>query len=751
MADEYSKYKLFRKYKTEDGVNYTPLDEYQALYESGDGVDCSCGYRKYEWVESGKYECGSIKEIEITQNTTFYFDDINQTSIVGESASIVEIVIPKGYYNKEVTIGYHQVNCCDGGYVTKTLVENGEILLNDTFYAIRYEGSGATKSQCNGYELFTVNVGENVVLSEPIKIKLYNGRLSKILNEKKYCPTDSSYDELTGNVKRGDIYGLSFDCGYGGHYMDLDSGQEYDCGSDLYPKIEITRIDGDWNYEYNSDYGTYYITSSFIELKGETTARIYFKLSKPSNITLYGSSICTTSYYKMKISDIDSDISNASDVTYFEKTFTILDTDEHYVEIQYNKTSLVGDYSNIMNVTLKLSTDYNYNEKLYKYDIVKYDVNDTNVKEKLDYFIYKNKLVKLSEIDTNTPFKTFYFSKYLFNEIETTSIPFTQYFSTSPNNTDWDGVVVRYYPNTGKLDICDYHCSGFTEVNDMDIYTFTYPKNYNLYKIDTDRYNETFLNGIYVQPLTVNNCPCGYDSIEYIPSDDDEIIDGEDLFYYMDDITPLHTYRKVQGYKMCNGVNIGKHIGDYQYQIYEENKYYYDFTMGIVGSGKNTSKGLYVTPNYVISGEYYNRGQSYVVVSSTLDEGTIVVMPRSCNSGVFTYWYPLYSINSIFNITYSGSLSNMGDRVKSVRLPSFKHLIDCGNAFYSCSYLETVDATYTNVIPSQITNTSGMFNYCSSLKTLILGNVTQEQYDWWYQRLVDAGIQDNVTITYNIV
>ena len=49
MAEEYSKYKLFRKYKTEDGVNYTPLDEYQALYESGDGVDCSCGYRKYKW------------------------------------------------------------------------------------------------------------------------------------------------------------------------------------------------------------------------------------------------------------------------------------------------------------------------------------------------------------------------------------------------------------------------------------------------------------------------------------------------------------------------------------------------------------------------------------------------------------------------------------------------------------------------------------------------------------------------------
>lgn len=46
MVNDYSKYKLYRKYKTEDGVNYTPLDEYQALYESGDGKECDCGYRE---------------------------------------------------------------------------------------------------------------------------------------------------------------------------------------------------------------------------------------------------------------------------------------------------------------------------------------------------------------------------------------------------------------------------------------------------------------------------------------------------------------------------------------------------------------------------------------------------------------------------------------------------------------------------------------------------------------------------------
>lgn len=61
MASDYSKYKLYRKYKTEDGVNYTPLDEYQALYESGGGVDCDCGYRltKYVDYEPMEYKCSS--------------------------------------------------------------------------------------------------------------------------------------------------------------------------------------------------------------------------------------------------------------------------------------------------------------------------------------------------------------------------------------------------------------------------------------------------------------------------------------------------------------------------------------------------------------------------------------------------------------------------------------------------------------------------------------------------------------------
>lgn len=71
------------------------------------------------------------------------------------------------------------------------------------------------------------------------------------------------------------------------------------------------------------------------------------------------------------------------------------------------------------------------------------------------------------------------------------------------------------------------------------------------------------------------------------------------------------------------------------------------------------------------------------------------------------------------------------------------------NLFSGCTDLTTVTAENYDI--SSVTSYNNMFKNCRKLTSLILGNVTQEQYDWWYQRLVDAGIQNNVTITYNLI
>jgi surface protein len=69
--------------------------------------------------------------------------------------------------------------------------------------------------------------------------------------------------------------------------------------------------------------------------------------------------------------------------------------------------------------------------------------------------------------------------------------------------------------------------------------------------------------------------------------------------------------------------------------------------------------------------------------------------------------------------------------------------------FDYCMNLEILNVNGWDI--SKITSNLKTFNGCSKLRTLILGNVTQEQYDFWYQRLVDASIQNNVTIEYTLI
>lgn len=101
--------------------------------------------------------------------------------------------------------------------------------------------------------------------------------------------------------------------------------------------------------------------------------------------------------------------------------------------------------------------------------------------------------------------------------------------------------------------------------------------------------------------------------------------------------------------------------------------------------------------------------------------------------------------NMSFMFYYCGSLTS------SLDLSSFNtsNVTNMSNMFRNCYNLQTL-----NVIGWDISNvvfSANIFNNCPSLSKLILGKVSQEQYDWWYQRLVDVGIQDQVTIEYSIV
>ena len=79
--NEFGKYRLFRKYVSSDGVNYTPLDEYQALLVENDS--CQCGYRELEYRFDGEYKEDTFKKYEIWNEYSFCPSDSSYDELTG--------------------------------------------------------------------------------------------------------------------------------------------------------------------------------------------------------------------------------------------------------------------------------------------------------------------------------------------------------------------------------------------------------------------------------------------------------------------------------------------------------------------------------------------------------------------------------------------------------------------------------------------------------------------------------------------
>lgn len=137
------------------------------------------------------------------------------------------------------------------------------------------------------------------------------------------------------------------------------------------------------------------------------------------------------------------------------------------------------------------------------------------------------------------------------------------------------------------------------------------------------------------------------------------------------------------------------------------------------------------------------------------------------NTLIMDDWY-INNVNNIFNgnnVLKNLSLKNVNTSnttsmnnmfygcsgLTSLDLSSFdtSNVTDVMQMFQGCSSLQTLNVTGWDV--SNIEYTTFMFYNCSSLNKLILGSVTQEQYDWWYARLSSDNLQNKVTIEYTIV
>ena len=79
--NEFGKYRLFRKYVSYDGVEYTPLDEYQALLVENNS--CQCRYRELEYRFDGEYKNETFKKYEIWNEYSFCPTDSSYDELTG--------------------------------------------------------------------------------------------------------------------------------------------------------------------------------------------------------------------------------------------------------------------------------------------------------------------------------------------------------------------------------------------------------------------------------------------------------------------------------------------------------------------------------------------------------------------------------------------------------------------------------------------------------------------------------------------
>jgi len=140
-----------------------------------------------------------------------------------------------------------------------------------------------------------------------------------------------------------------------------------------------------------------------------------------------------------------------------------------------------------------------------------------------------------------------------------------------------------------------------------------------------------------------------------------------------------------------------------------------------------------------LEGEYYK-------YTTTLSEP---LTELKFNSGNL---FELYAIPQTTNVTTMNQMFYNGLCV-SLNLSSLNtsNVTNMQYMFYDCMNLTELNVTGWDVIQISANDSAFMFEGCTSLNKLILGKCSQATYNWWYARLRDSLIQNNVTIEYTIV
>ena len=128
--NEFGKYRLFRKYSSLDGVEYTPLDEYQALLVENNS--CQCGYRELEYRFDGEYKDDTFNKYEIWNEYSFCPTDSSYDELTGNVDYRNPIKNEGVMIATYIGYGSTSVKLCDNTDFYERIAINNVVLENKT-------------------------------------------------------------------------------------------------------------------------------------------------------------------------------------------------------------------------------------------------------------------------------------------------------------------------------------------------------------------------------------------------------------------------------------------------------------------------------------------------------------------------------------------------------------------------------------------------------------------------------------------
>lgn len=539
---------------------------------------------------------------------------------------------------------------------------------------------------------------------------------SKYTIQVEECTENGLIWTKTGNSKKGNtsIESNSCDCGYSEYRWNLDP-YRYECDENSFSKygVEVYQVGCGDNWQnveplqervtddiiecYSLECGA---VSNQLEFTWDTSVSSYclLNINQNSEYRFYTDGVVSTDMNTMGICKLTSTESMFDNfVTPGRSYLTITKLpDTYYVT---DMSWMFNNCNNLTELDLSYLRTDNVENMLqmfgYCSGLTSLDLNTWNTSKVTDMsnmFFYCSGLTELNISDWNTSNVT------IMNNMFSNCKGLTEL-----NITHWNTSNVRYMNDMfwgcsglTELDLSDWNTSNVTDMGYM-FYGCTNLTKLDLSGWDTSSVTDTsymFSGCTNLEIIILNDVDCYTYNHIFSLKPENAIILSNSVECYDDKTFSFSS-------PSSNYCMVG--INNEFYTVGRFNEYQYSYF----------TDDTFVSASYFLDGRKgYNRLITYV--SKMFDTSNVTDMSYM--------FYEMWNLNTLSVATFFNT----------------SNVTDMSYMFYDCSSLESLNVSNWDI--SNVTNTENMFYNCKKLTKLIIVN----DYDWWCERLTEAGISCSI-------